>query len=468
MRRRLLPCLLLALCAAPAMSSDPPPQNHAAPAAAEIDPQVADALKKAEDSYAEGVAKMKAGKSDEGRAAFKRAFDAVTATIDDEDLPEALHADFANMLDKIRNWQSEDEDSEAPAEPAPTGLDVADDALKAAPAPKKADDKMRELKVDGENPITQKFIEIYSKQRPRTVEEALARSGRYKNMIEAALEKHGLPKELFYLVMTESEYKADALSHSGAAGLWQFMPGTARKYGLEVSYWLDERYVPEKATEAAARYLADLYQWFGDWNLAIAAYNRGEGGIGRDMQYSHSPDFNSLAGRNALPTETHQYVPKFMACVMIGEHPGKYGLHPKYENPPAYDVVALPRALDLGVAAKCAQAAEAVIHALNPGIRAWCTPKDRPGFELRIPQGTKEDFAANLAKVSDWNPGPTMLRYKVKPGDSLGKIAARNHTSVRAILEINKLKNPRLLRPGMTLSIKPGRESAKKKPRRKH
>jgi membrane-bound lytic murein transglycosylase D len=459
MRHGLLFCLLLA--AYPAAASDPP-KRPAPPVQDEGDAEQAAQFKKAEKDYADGVKLMKDGKGEEGRAAFKRAFDAVIANIDDESLPAALHADFANMLDKIRNWEAPDEEGEAP-----TGLDVADETLKAAPA--KAGAKMGELKVDGDNPITQKFIEIYSKQRPKTVEEALARSGRYKDMIETALKDHGLPKELFYLVMAESEYKDEALSHSGAAGLWQFMPGTARKYGLEVSYWLDERYVPEKATQAAVRYLADLYQWFGDWNLALAAYNRGEGGLGRDMQYSRSVDFAGLAGRNALPDETHHYVPKFMACVLIGEHPGKYGLHPKYEEPDAYDVAALPRDLDLGVAAKCAQATEAVLHRLNPGLRAWCTPKDRPGFELRIPKGSKESFEASLAQVKEWNPGPTLLRYKVKPGDSLGKIAARNHTTVKAILEINKIKNARLLRPGMTLSIRPGRAAAAKKapPRRR-
>ncbi|MBI3553116.1 MAG: transglycosylase SLT domain-containing protein [Elusimicrobia bacterium] len=460
MAPRLFSFVLLGILPAISFASDPPTLAHPAvdPADAELSAQ----LKKAEASYAEGVALLKEGKTEEGRAAMRKAFDAVIANLEEDALPAALHAEFSSMLDKIRNWDGPEEDGEEPS-----GLAVTEESLKAGPSAAAVASKMRDLKLDADNPITQKFVEIYSKQRPRTVEEALARSGRYKDMIETALKDHGLPKELFYLVMAESEYKADALSHSGAAGLWQFMPGTARKYGLEVSYWLDERYVPEKATQAAVRYLSDLYQWFGDWNLAIAAYNRGEGGLGRDMQFSRSPDFSSLAGRNALPDETHHYVPKFMACVLIGEHPSKYGLHPKYEDPDDYDAVALPRALDLAVAARCAGAAETVIHRLNPGLRAWCTPKDRPGFELRVPKGSKQAFEESLLKVTDWNPGPTMLRYKVRPGDSLGKIAVRNRTTVRAILEINKLKNPRLIHPGMTLSIRPGRESKASKPRRK-
>lgn len=455
---RLTICVLLLAPAAGARASDPP---KPAPAESETDDAgQAAKLKQAEAYYDEGVRLLKDEKADEGRARLKKAFDVVIGELEEDSLPTALRSDFAGMLEKIRNWDGPPEDGEEAS-----GLDVPDALLKTAgPA---AAAKMPAMKVDGDNPITQKFISIYSKERPKTVEEALARSGRYKDMISAALKEHGLPQELFYLVMAESEYKPEALSHSGAAGLWQFMPGTARKYGLEVSYWLDERYVPEKATQAAVRYLSDLYQWFGDWNLALAAYNRGEGGIGRDLQYSRSVDFDGLAGRNALPDETHHYVPKFMACVLIGEHPGKYGLKPQYEASPEFDAVPIPKALDLGIAAKCAGVTEAVIRQLNPGLRAWCTPKDRPGFELRIPKGTKETFLAGLEKVEDWNPGPTLARYKVKRGDSLGKIAARNRTTVKALLETNKLRNPRMLKPGMTLLIRPGRETATHSPKKR-
>jgi membrane-bound lytic murein transglycosylase D len=412
-------------------------------------------LKAAEDFYAQGLGHFKAGKIEEGRADLKKSFDIVIANLDEDSLPASMHLEFTSMLDKLRGWPAPEEKDDNVSE-----LDVSDAALKTttAAAHGAAHGVMAAIKIDAENPITKKFIEIYTQQRPKTVEEALARSGRYHDMIASALKEKGLPPELFYLVMAESEYKHDALSHSGAAGLWQFMPESARKYGLTVSYWVDERYSPEKATKAAVRYLADLYQWFGDWNLAIAAYNRGEGGLGRDMQYSHSLDFGSLAGRNALPEETHHYVPKFNACVLIGQHPEKYGLHPQYEAPDEYDLLALPRPLDLGIAAKSAGVAEAVIHRLNPQIRTWCTPQSDPNFELRIPKGSKEAALAALAKVQDWNPGPSMMRYVVRVGDFLGRIAKKNHTTVKSILETNKLRSPKLLRPGMVLLIRPGRE----------
>ncbi len=439
--------------AAPARAQDAVPAPAAVSTGAEAGGDDADAaaqLARTDALYKEALDDFHDGKFYVGRAALKNAFGSLVDSIDDEDLPAALRPEFSGMLEKIRNWQPLDASS-----PTVSGLDVTEDMLRAAGSAGKV--KMRGVRVDADNPITQKFIAIYTKQRPGTVEEALARSGRYRDMILAELKKKGLPPELFYLVMVESEYKVDAVSPSGAAGLWQFMPGTARKYGLEVSYWVDERYDPEKSTRAAVQYLSDLYQWFGDWELALAAYNRGEGGIGRDLQYSRSLDFDSLAGRKALPEETHHYVPKFMACVLIGREPEKYGLHPKYESPEKADAVPIPRDLDLGVAAKCAGTTEAEIRRLNPELRSWCTPKDRPDFVLRLPPGTKDAFSAALAQVADWNPGPTMVRYRVRRGDSLGRVAKTYHTTVKGILETNKLRSARLIRPGMTLLIKPGR-----------
>lgn len=440
----LLAAAALASCAGPAWSLDADSPSMAALA---VSSDAAD-MDDAERRYAEAVRRFEAGDPEGGRAELKQAFDAVIENLDDDALPASLHAEFTAMLDKIRGWRSPQEEGEAAL-----GLDVSLDTGAA---------RMAALALDEDNPVVQKFIEIYAKGRPRTVEEALARSGRYRDMILGELKTKGLPAELLYLVMAESEYKYGAVSRSGAAGLWQFMPQTARKYGLEVSYWIDERFDPEKSTRAAARYLSDLYRWFGDWGLAIAAYNRGEGGLGRDMQSSRSADFDSLSGRKALPAETHQYVPKFTACALIGSDPAKYGLHPRYEKPEEYDTVSLPRDLDLGVAARCAGATETELRRLNPQLRAWCTPKNRPGFMLRLPQGATSLFAANLARTADWNPGPTMVRYRVRRGDSLSRIARLNRTTTRSILQTNKIQKARLIRPGMVLLIRPGHASRRK------
>ncbi|HVA65779.1 MAG TPA: transglycosylase SLT domain-containing protein [Elusimicrobiota bacterium] len=414
-------------------------------------PDLDEELKMADRDYEAGLQDFESTQIAQGRAEMARAFGVIVSNLSDPGLTDSMHSEFGAMLYKIRNWNELRQAGDA----APD-LDVSPEALNLSSGTDVV--KMQPIPLDPTNPIVQRFIQIYTQRRPRSVEEALSRSGLYRGMILKALKKKGLPPELLYLVMTESEFKYDALSRSGAAGLWQFMPGTARKYGLKVTYWNDERYEPEKETQAAVDYLYNLYQWFGDWDLALAAYNRGEGGLGQDLQASRSLSFNALSSRDALPEQTHFYVPKFEACVLIGEHPEKYGLHPHYQTPDSYDAVKLPRALDLGIAARCAGTTLDELRRLNPELREWCTPKDAPNFELKIPRGTKDVFLAALDQVKDWNPGPTLLRYRVRPGDFLGRIARLHHTTVRSIIETNKIRRPRLIRPGMVLLIRPGRE----------
>ncbi len=449
---------------APAFAAPPTPAASTASASVSVSTDDAPASDPPADPlslYDAALADLRAGRDDAGRAGLKKAFDSFVDGLDDDDLPGVLRPDFAAMIDKARDWTGAEADG-----PAAPDMDVSLSVLRAASSSSTV--KMQGVRIEPDNSIVQRFLSIYTRQRPRSVEAALARSGRYRDMIASELKRKGLPPELLYLVMVESEYRVDAVSPSGAAGLWQFMPGTARKYGLEVSYWVDERYDPVKSTRAAARYLSDLYHWFGDWELALAAYNRGEGGIGRDLQFSRSTDFGALSGRKVLPAETDLYVPKFMACVLLGRDPGKYGLHPVYETAAPYDEVTLARDLDLGVAAKCAGVPEATIRQLNPQLRAWCTPKNRPGFVLRVPAGTKSAFEQALAQVKDWNPGPTKVRYKVRRGDSLGLIAKHYHTTVKTLIADNKIRSARRLRPGMTLVIRPGRAGAKGGRRRRH
>lgn len=412
------------------------------------------ALEEAESLYERGIASFAAGRTLNGRAELKRAFSLLISLMEEDELPAELRSDFRAMIEKIRVWEGREPAAESVGE-----LTVAADELASASTanlPTAAPKKHR-IEIDPENTITKKYLEIYTKKRPQSVEQALARSGRYREMILKHLRRAKLPEELFWLVMTESEFKQKAISRSGAGGLWQFMPFTGRKFGLEVSYWVDERYDPEKATAAAVRYLEELHQWFGDWHLALAAYNRGENGIGRDLQFSRSTDLSGLSKHGVLPSETNSYVPKFMACVLIGENPEAYGLKVEYEKPEPYDVVDIPRPLDLKIAAKAAGVAEEDIRRLNPELRAWCTPKNRKNYKLRVPAGIKATFLERLAAVKDWNPGPELITYKVARGDFLGKIARRYRTSVQEIMRLNGIHNARHLRIGQTLKIRPGK-----------
>lgn len=403
--------------------------------------------------YEEGAAALERGDEKGGRELVGRSFAALADSIEDARLAAELRSDVAGIADKIRAWDP----AAAPAE-EPGVLDASAEVLAAeppAPLPRAAASSV--FALDADNELTRKYIHLYTEKRKRGVEETLARSGRYRELIDRELKKAGLPPELFFLVMAESEYKLFARSHAGAAGLWQFMPFTARKYGLEVSFWIDERYDPEKATGAAIRYLSDLHRWFGDWHLAMAAYNRGENGLGRDLIATRSMNFDTTSRRGAMPLETRHYVPKVMACAFIGMDPAKYGLNPRYEEPLAYDAVALERDLSLEVAAQAAGVELEAIQRLNPQVRNWATPPNRPGFIFRVPKGSKESFLARLAEVADWNPGPSLLRYTVRKGDVLGRIAGRHRTTVKEIIALNEIRDPRRLRPGMVLKLKPGR-----------
>lgn len=315
------------------------------------------------------------------------------------------------------------------------------------------------ITIDTENDLVKKYIRLYSEgERRKAIAEALERSGRYREMIIGALEEYGLPRELVYLPIVESLYKVNAYSRARAVGLWQLMETPARKLGLVINYWIDERRDPEKSTHAALKFLKDLHTWFNDWHLALAAYNRGQVGIGNDLKFSKSVDFSQLVEREALPRETENFVPKFMACVIIGENYQDYGFSLDFHEPSSYDEIILDRVIDLEVIAKCAGATEAEIKELNPALRAWCTPKNYPNFRLRLPPGTKERFLTNVAEVKDLTPGRGLIRYKVKKGDILGKIAGTYYTTVYAIKRDNEIRNINKIRIGQILIIRPGRK----------
>jgi membrane-bound lytic murein transglycosylase D len=315
------------------------------------------------------------------------------------------------------------------------------------------------IPIDSENELVKKYIKLYTEgKRKEAIAEALERSGRYREMIFKILEEYNLPRELIYLPIVESLYKVNAYSRARAVGIWQLMETTARKLGLVINYWIDERRDPEKSTRAALKFLKDLYTWFNDWHLALAAYNRGQVGIGGDLVFSKAVDFNQLVDREALPRETENFVPQFIACVIIGENYRDFGFSLNFEEPLSYDEVVLDKVIDLEVIAQCAGTTEAVIRELNPALQAWCTPKNYPNFKLRLPLGTKEKFLTNIAEVKDLTPGRGFIRYKVKRGDILGKIAQKYYTTVYAIKRDNNITNINKIKEGQVLLIRPGKK----------
>ncbi len=283
----------------------------------------------------------------------------------------------------------------------------------------------------------------------------LSRSGNYLDMMKDILRKKEIPEDIVFLSLIESGFNPHAYSVAHAAGPWQFIASTARRYGLEIDWWKDERRDPIKSTEAAADYLKDLYEMFGSWNLAMAAYNAGEGKILKAMKRSKADDYWSLIGTKHIRSETKEYVPRFIAASLIATNPQDFGFDDiEYGEPLSYDEVKISAPLDLAVAAECAGTTVDEIRRLNPELRRWCTPPDAPYYTLRIPEGTGEKFHEHLASIPE-EERFTIERYTVKKGDTFKRIGRKTGIPVQVILSLNATEKVMPLKAGSTIYLPP-------------
>ena len=289
----------------------------------------------------------------------------------------------------------------------------------------------------------------------------LSRSTLYEPMIRSSLREAGLPEDLVYKAMIESGFNPRAYSRARAAGIWQFVSGTARLYGLKNNGWIDERRDPHKSTRAAIRHIQHLYGLFGDWRLVIAAYNCGQGRLERIIRRSGTNDFWKLKG---LPRETRRHVPRFMAALIVSRDPEWFGFHDVvYQVPPKYDVVPVSEYVHLRVAAECAGTTYARMRSLNPELRSGYTPPSlRRPYELRIPAGTAGRFKENYARIPP-DRKARMVEHRMRSGDTVSAVARDYGTSTRAVLEANNIVNPRRIRAGTRLKIPifPNRKSGR-------
>jgi len=283
----------------------------------------------------------------------------------------------------------------------------------------------------------------------------LSRSGKYMELMKEILKNKNVPEDIVFLSLIESGFNPHAYSVARAAGPWQFITSTAKRYGLAIDWWRDERRDPVKSTEAAANYLSDLYEMFGSWNLAMAAYNAGEGKILKALKRSKSDDYWPLLDTSYIRNETKNYVPKFIAASAIASNPEEFGfINIKYHQPLNYDEVMISGPLDLEVAAKCADTTVELIKELNPELRRWCTPPGIPVYILRIPSGTKEIFEKNLAGIPE-DERFSVTAYTVKKGDTIEKIARKSGLSVKAVLALNSMERVKPLQPGTEITLPP-------------
>ncbi|ADW17056.1 Lytic transglycosylase catalytic [Desulfobulbus propionicus DSM 2032] len=295
------------------------------------------------------------------------------------------------------------------------------------------------------------YLELFQGKQRNYFTQWLARSTIYRPYIERELKRAGLPLDLVYLAMIESGFNPSAYSPAEACGLWQFMEGTAQTYKLRVDSWVDERREPEKATKAAIRYLSRLYSQFGDWYLAVAAYNAGEGKIDTAMKTYNASDFWEVAASEGIFMETKRYVPKLIAAIIIARNPEKYGFTDiAYKTPHEYETITVPGGVALEAVALTANTSIKQLRSLNNELRKNQTPPKNE-YTLRIPVGCKELIAANLDKLRPVT-RTVYTTHTVKKGETLTEICNLYKISKTSLLKANNLRTAQLKR-GLRLQI---------------
>lgn len=298
---------------------------------------------------------------------------------------------------------------------------------------------------------------------------SLSRKTAYDSLIYTKLAQKRMPRDLIYLALVESGFNVKAYSRAKAAGMWQFIPETGIRYGLDVDFWVDMRRNPELATDAALSYLSALYAEFGDWLLSMAAYNCGEGRIRRLIREKKA---DSTWGDRPvtywdlqLPQETMHYVPRILAAMVIGHFPDHYDVAINKRHLPAYDTVTVYDSFSLDEIAKFLKVPEDTLRTLNMELTMWCTPPNRDAYLLRLPYGTRASFVQNYDRMEK-NGFSSWRQHKVRKGESLGNIAQQYGVRVAEIQRANEMKKNARLKVGRTLlipvKVAPRRSTGKK------
>src|SRR5438477_9635530 len=407
---------------------------------------VADIIAQAEKENRAGRDNYKARHVEAAKQNFDRAFNLLLGSTLDIYSDERVQQELDRILEGVNSedmqaLQEGDGVTEQKAEPAPideaNGVTFPVDPKIKAQAEVEVQATRSDLPLMLTDPVAG-YINYFSTRGRGTLEHALIRGGRYQDMIQKVLRQEGVPQELIYLAQAESGFHPLAVSRVGARGMWQFMGSRARGYGLQRSWWVDERQDPEKATHAAARHLKDLYNQFGDWYLAMAAYNSGPGTVQQAVRRTGYADFWELYRRNVLPKETRNYVPIIVAVTIMAKNPGQYGLDDiNFETPTPYETVKIDYPVDLRLVAQCIDVPLSDLQDLNPSLLRLITPKDQP-FELRLPVGSSGKYLAAIEPI------PPKMRlwwryHKVAPGDTVASLARLYHVSTKSLLQENAL-----------------------------
>jgi membrane-bound lytic murein transglycosylase D len=351
----------------------------------------------------------------------------------------SVHADAAALT-------SPDAASTARGETAPVG--AGDEPLPPAQGHEGAE--VFSITIPDED-IVGRYVDGLVATRRDWLQTVLDRSHRYRALISGALAERGLPRELGFLPAVESGFQERAVSPRGAAGLWQLMRNTASPYGLRMDTWVDERRDVRKATEASLGKLSENYEIFGDWCLALAAYNCGAGRLSAIVHRNPGNDFWALRKKGVLPRETAAFVPQFLALSRILGHAGRYGLDLGWDAAPAWSAIALEKCVDLRMLARATGTPLDALLSGNPELNFLVTPPAAYGYQLKVPADCRDAVAAALA--GSQMPLIEFRVHQVMQGDTLSAMSLRYGVSVPLIQEFNPSLAPRALRIGAKVLI---------------
>jgi membrane-bound lytic murein transglycosylase D len=294
-------------------------------------------------------------------------------------------------------------------------------------------------------------VRLFSVDMKDSIQTSLLRSARYRKLIDKALAEQKLPKGLAYLPVIESAYIPTLTSRAGAYGIWQFMPATAREYGLRVDWWVDERADPEHSTRAAATYLRDLHRMFDDWSLALAAYNCGPGRIRRTLAQAGVTSFWELLDAGHLPKETRGYVPTFYATLLIASDPEAYGFRLDENMEHDEQRVDVRGPVSLAYIAEAIGVEEELLREMNPALRRGVVPPGRAS--VRVPTESAETLLARADTLRDDDAYLKFCSFKIRKGDTVQRLARAVGTKAETILAMNNLDENERLRAGQSIYL---------------
>ena len=402
-------------------------------------------IQQVEQSYSSGVNNYRANRLEAARLDFDFAVDTMLTSGLDLKAPGDAADEFDRLLDNINSLEmaalKQGNGFSPKIEQAP--LDTAED-ITFGPNPELVRKLSSELSVASDLPLVINdqvagYIGVFSTSNNFRAHMAasLQRVGKYRGLIQRVLKEEGVPQDLIYLAVAESGFQPTVVNgRSGAGGMWQFMTFTGVQYGLTRNGYFDYRFDPEKSSRAYAQYIKALYKQFGDWYLAMAAYNWGPGNVQRAVQRTGYADFWELYRRNAMPAETRAYVPQILAAVIMAKNPERYGLDKLVPSPPViYDTVATSYAIDLKLVADVTNSTVTEIAALNPALLRLSTPRDT-SYDLHIPPGSKDLYNDRLKDIPE-DRRASWRFHVVRAGETLDTIASALHAHEADIADTN-------------------------------